>query len=502
MHKQRFVAFLASFAGLTEAFWRLPCRGRAGVARMDPLVDPGMPSYHVHSVQGSGGFAMDVTEDGLRQSDCTSCAVTQDKSAYWAPALYFVHANGSAELVEQDGGMLVYYLLYGENVTAFPNNFRMLAGDTFLRDFPWPVPDPPKSSWAGVQTSQDALRQRAIGFNCLNYNEAAEPSLYRHYLPSKAYMDEHCTDGVRFELMFPSCWNGKDVDSPDHKSHMAYPSAVMSGDCPAGFETRLVSLFFETIWNTPAFKDEEGEFVIANGDPTGYGYHGDFIQGWDPDFLQQAVDTCTNPSGEVTDCHIFDIQSDAEQGKCKFQVPEQLQSEDVYMHLNGLPGDIAIQSGPAYASPVAYATPSQATSIVPSIVAPSPSSQGTSILTPPASPTSSAQSTPVVLAQQLTSSTTTSQATATATVTTKYIQSVVAEEIVYVQQEIIITIDGEGKPIGTGTGSVRTVATTSTTVTEPVDGVTGLAQPGKRGHGHERGHSHGHRHAHFHRRHA
>lgn len=55
----------------------------------------------------SVGFAMDVTEDSLRQSDCTSCAVTQDKSAYWAPALYFVHANGSAELVEQDGGMLV-----------------------------------------------------------------------------------------------------------------------------------------------------------------------------------------------------------------------------------------------------------------------------------------------------------------------------------------------------------------------------------------------------------
>lgn len=55
MHKRRFVAFLASFAGLTEAFWRLPCRGSAGVARMDPLVDPGMPSYHVHSVQGSGG---------------------------------------------------------------------------------------------------------------------------------------------------------------------------------------------------------------------------------------------------------------------------------------------------------------------------------------------------------------------------------------------------------------------------------------------------------------
>ena len=71
------------------------------------------------------------------------------------------------------------------------------------------------------------------------------------------------------ELMFPSCWNGKDLDSPDHKSHMAYPNLVMSGDCPSGFETRTPSLFYETIWNTYAYNGVEGEFVLSNGDPTG-----------------------------------------------------------------------------------------------------------------------------------------------------------------------------------------------------------------------------------------
>lgn len=50
-----FVTGLAAFAGVADAFWRLPCRGRAGLARMDPLMDPGEPSYHVHSVHGSGG---------------------------------------------------------------------------------------------------------------------------------------------------------------------------------------------------------------------------------------------------------------------------------------------------------------------------------------------------------------------------------------------------------------------------------------------------------------
>lgn len=42
----------------------------------------------------------------LRESSCTSCAVRQDMSAYWTPALYFMHANGSAQLVEEVGGML------------------------------------------------------------------------------------------------------------------------------------------------------------------------------------------------------------------------------------------------------------------------------------------------------------------------------------------------------------------------------------------------------------
>jgi Domain of unknown function (DUF1996) len=167
-----------------------------------------------------------------------------------------------------------YYLLYPNSgsteVTAFPPGFRMIAGDTFQRNFTLPVPDPPKSDWAGdpQQTSQAALRQKAIGFNCLNYAIAPEGSLYRHFLPNKAYMDANCIDGVRFELMFPSCWNGQ-LDSPDHKSHVAYPTLVMTGDCPPEYPTRLVSLFYEIIYDTHSFAGQDGEFVIANGDTTG-----------------------------------------------------------------------------------------------------------------------------------------------------------------------------------------------------------------------------------------
>lgn len=53
------------------------------------------------------GFGMSCDAPDLINSDCTSCAVRQDKSAYWAPALYFIHTDGTAEIVDEVGGMLV-----------------------------------------------------------------------------------------------------------------------------------------------------------------------------------------------------------------------------------------------------------------------------------------------------------------------------------------------------------------------------------------------------------
>jgi hypothetical protein len=73
---------------------------------MDPLVNPGEPGTHVHDVFGSGGFSMTSKTSDLLASDCTSCKVKEDKSAYWTPQLYFQHADGTFEAVTKAGGML------------------------------------------------------------------------------------------------------------------------------------------------------------------------------------------------------------------------------------------------------------------------------------------------------------------------------------------------------------------------------------------------------------
>ncbi|PQE17450.1 WSC domain-containing protein [Rutstroemia sp. NJR-2017a WRK4] len=364
-----FVQILA-LAGTAHGFWRMPCRERVGLARIDPLVNFGAVSEHSHTIHGSNGFGETARTAELLAGNCTTCGVSQDKSAYWTPPLYFKDAStGKFEMVEQVGGMLAYYLLYpnaGEtHVTAFPTNFTMIAGTNDLRNFSnYPVPDVAKSNWnKAPYNTQAFLQQAALGFNCLNYKKDPEGSLYRHFLPDKAYLDANCADGVRFELMFPSCWNQSAGVSPsDGKSHMAYPSEVMTGDCPKGFDTRVVSLFYETIWNTANYIGRDGEFIISNGDPTGYGYHGDFIMGWDEDFLQSAVNTCTNASGQITDCPLFDIQTDAEYGSCSMtmDMPESLTHDNVTGPMATLPGNCAIQSGPAPASSMASGATSAA----------------------------------------------------------------------------------------------------------------------------------------------
>lgn len=191
------------------------------------------------------------------------------------PALYFRHVNGTFEPVRQVGGMLAYYLPHGNSgtsqVQAFPPGFRMLSGDVNLEDYPWPIPDPETPALqSDALSSQRARQQRALGFNCLTRHGQAEATLSRHALPSKSFIDANCDAGLRLELMFPSCWNGVDLDSPDHRAHLRFSSITLGdGDCPAGYEHRVPTMLFEHTYDVWRFRNFEGDFLLSNGDRSG-----------------------------------------------------------------------------------------------------------------------------------------------------------------------------------------------------------------------------------------
>ncbi len=188
----------------------------------------------------------------------------------------------------------------------------MIAGDTMAREF------------------DDTLEAKAVGFNCLNYGSTAEPTLFRHQMPEKSFIDANCKSGIRVELAFPSCWDGKGLTGgATNKAHVAYPDSVITGSCPPGFPTRMPGLMYEIIWNVQAFAGMDGSFVFSNGDDSGHGYHGDFISGWKEETLQEALDTCTNNSGRIQDCPVFTLQSEKEALQCKIpNIPSELKGEN------------------------------------------------------------------------------------------------------------------------------------------------------------------------------
>ncbi|BFZ55263.1 hypothetical protein PYCC9005_002303 [Savitreella phatthalungensis] len=363
---------LASWLTGADAFFRMLCSKAITVARLDPIVSPGTASMHTHAIMGPSSFFDNVTYNDLRNADCSTCVATQDKSAYWVPQLYHVSQAGQYTAVGLVGGITVYYLQRGPpgpagKILAVPNGLRMIAGDPFRR----------------TQNNSD-LTQSQIGWVCLGgagYN-------------GNFSTFGNCPNGLRQQIFFPNCWDGVNLDSPDHKSHMAYSGPDGNYACPASHPVKLVSLFYEVMWDVNAFKDQywngtTAPFVLAQGDPTGYGSHGDFMSGWDQNELQTAVDTCNNNSGRLEDCPALTLDW-GKAASCNINSAQTIQ-ENVLGPLNALPGCNPVSWGPEEAPMFPSVCPSGETPANAPVVAPkaatttsattSPTSQSTSIAT-------------------------------------------------------------------------------------------------------------------------
>jgi len=92
-----------------QAFFVLGCSKPIVVERADPIVNPGVPAEHLHSIMGGDAFDLTLDYDKTQTSNCTTCSVTKDLSNYWVPTLYFHAENGSFISVNQVGGLNVYY---------------------------------------------------------------------------------------------------------------------------------------------------------------------------------------------------------------------------------------------------------------------------------------------------------------------------------------------------------------------------------------------------------
>lgn len=71
------------------------------IARVDPIVNPGVPATHSHHVLGGSNFGMSATGADLLKSTCTNAKVKGDMSNYWFPSMFFKDPKtGKFESVE------------------------------------------------------------------------------------------------------------------------------------------------------------------------------------------------------------------------------------------------------------------------------------------------------------------------------------------------------------------------------------------------------------------
>jgi len=218
----------------------------------DPIVFPGKAgASHDHTFVGNTTTNASSTYASLR-SGATTCQRRADTAGYWVPTLL---ENGAPVLPL---GATIYYRRGTlAPVTTFPNNLRIVAGDA----------------------TATAPQGRRVTFWSCGAMSGVPPSETVPTCPA--------TRGsfLRLHVRFPSCWDGRRLDSPDHKSHLAY---AVGRRCPSTHPVSVPAI--TQIFRYPS-RGGEG-FSLASGGQ--YSAHADFVNAWRPRVLERLVDECLN----------------------------------------------------------------------------------------------------------------------------------------------------------------------------------------------------------------
>ncbi|KAF5342420.1 hypothetical protein D9611_001247 [Ephemerocybe angulata] len=315
---------LTALAASANGYWLMGIEDFITTERLDPVVTPGKVSGHVHS-----GMSTLLIVSAIASTDRNSSGREQFPnvgrySVSSTERVYFsADTSGQIGVLVPSGVMEALrvlkaepsYYLYSDKpgtTTAFPDDVLCVPFVVFIQQLTSIFFMIYNSSGCHLILGNPALRsydptsfaQQAVTYLCLNFKGT---STRHNELPAR-----QCPDGIRAQINFPSCWDGKNVDSADHKSHVSFPSGGPdSGTCSdPKFPVTIPRIFLEIYWNTVAFDSVRNKamntsqpFVFAHGDPTGYGYHADYVNGWDKGVLQKAVDNChCNPYGDPTCC--------------------------------------------------------------------------------------------------------------------------------------------------------------------------------------------------------
>ena len=246
------------------------------IAYDDPIVYPGQKgASHLHQFFGNTEADADSTYQSLRTSGDSTCMNKLNRSAYWIPVML----DGKGNVVRPDY-IQVYYKRLPENspecqqrgneCVAQPNGIRYITGYDMAGG---PTTGGPHV-WCREKTYRD--------------------------LPETI---EKCGSDITEILMkvsSPDCWDGKNLDSPDHRSHMASASYGNTGiyQCPKTHPKVVPQFTLAAHYTIDPATDDLKLWRLASdkmaGTKPGGSFHGDLFDAWDPETKVTWTANCIN----------------------------------------------------------------------------------------------------------------------------------------------------------------------------------------------------------------
>jgi len=226
----------------------------------DPIVFPNRPgASHSHSFFGNVSTSASSTLASLRRAG-TSCHRSGDRSAYWAPSL----VDARHRPIDPLSASVYYTRATIKAVRPFPAGLRMIAGD-----------------------AEATKPQGNIAWGC-------GPTSGRRASRTIPKCPSRTDTWLQVTVTFPACWNGRNLDSRNHKSHLAY---TQHGLCPSSHPVAVPALALTIrypVHGGPGYQ------LASGGDYSG---HADFVNAWNERELVRLVRDCLNAGRQCGSRH-------------------------------------------------------------------------------------------------------------------------------------------------------------------------------------------------------
>jgi hypothetical protein len=258
----------------------------------DPIVYPNQPgAAHLHHFFGNTLTNAYSSFGSLRTSGDGTCAGGPiNRTGYWFPAMIRPQNN---KVVKPDG-VTVYYQINRYDVlqreNADPTTYPQLSTQYAAQDMPRGL-----VMIFGWQASDGSTPYGVWG--CVG--GVAGPGRLESHLTLQDLADDGACPGgsqVIARIISADCWDGVNLDSVDHRSHLAFPTqtATQAAFCPSTHPYKIPQITIQPYYSNNGPSDFAQWYISSDdghGAPDatyagGTTFHTDWFGAWDQPWME------------------------------------------------------------------------------------------------------------------------------------------------------------------------------------------------------------------------